>query len=177
MSNTGKPHSARMERSGIKIPAASKTGLKLLNSLAFDQLRGKHPDIRPELLPRPGFKDKTANDLTRSIIKFLQLKGHQCERISTTCRLIDQRKVVTDCIGHRRQIGSLKWIPTSGTRGSADISATIKGRSVKIEVKVGRDRQSLDQIKYAKSVMDAGGIYFIAGNFEQFFQWYSEKFE
>ncbi|HEX7584876.1 MAG TPA: hypothetical protein VF373_09330, partial [Prolixibacteraceae bacterium] len=126
----------RSRRSDTKTRPGDKTALRVLNQLVFDQLKAKHPGILPELLPRPGLKDKTSNQLTGSIIKFLQLKGHQAERISTTGRVIDQRKTYTDVLGHTRQVGSLKWIPTSGTRGSADIAATIHGKSVKIEVKI-----------------------------------------
>ena len=58
--------------------------------------------------------------------------------------------------------------------GTADISATIGGRSVKIEVKVGRDRQSEAQRIYQQQVEAAGGIYYIATDFESFVKWYNE---
>ena len=56
--------------------------------------------------------------------------------------------------------------------GSADISATIEGRSVKIEIKVGSDRQSEAQKRYQQQVENAGGTYFIATSFEQFEDWF-----
>jgi hypothetical protein len=65
----------------------------------------------------------------------------------------------------------------TGTRGTADISATIAGKSVKIEVKIGSDRQSPAQHEYQKAVEQAGGIYFIASSFEQFMDWYNVKFD
>ena len=61
------------------------------------------------------------------------------------------------------------------TKGSADISATIAGRSVKIEVKIGLDRQSEAQRRYQATVERAGGLYFIAKDFTSFIEWYSEK--
>lgn len=112
--------------------------------------------------------DKTANGLTKLIIKWCELHGYQAERISVTGRAKDDTKVITDVLGRRRQIGSVKWLPSTMTKGSADISATIKGRSVKIEVKIGQDRQSDAQIKYQKSVEAAGGVYMIAKTFDQF---------
>jgi hypothetical protein len=70
----------------------------------------------------------------------------------------------------------MQWIPGAGTKGTADISATIQGRSVKVEVKIGNDRQSEYQKQYQESVERCGGIYFIACTFEQFYQWYNESF-
>jgi hypothetical protein len=62
------------------------------------------------------------------------------------------------------------------TVGTADISATIRGRSVKIEVKIGRDRQSDAQKRYQASIEAAGGIYYIARNIDDFMQWYNQTF-
>lgn len=167
----------RSKRSRAKIQSDSKTGLKLLNSLAFAEIRVKHPSIRPELLPYPKFSDKTANELTRSIIHFLQLKGHQAERITVTGRPIDKRQTFTDVLGRSRTIGRMTWIPGTGTKGSADISAIIQGKSVKIEVKTGRDRQSEYQKEYQKKIESAGGIYVIVSSFEQFYNWYCKEFK
>ena len=153
------------------------SALKMLNKLAFDADKFKHPLIKPEWLPKPTFNDRTANQLTKSVIAWIRLHGYQAERINTTGRPIDNRQVVDDCLGFRRTIGTVTWIPGTGTRGSADISSTIKGRSVKIEVKIGRDRQSEHQKQYQASIEAAGGIYLIVRNFQQFYEWYKQTFE
>lgn len=132
----------------------------------------RHPLIPEGSRVTKKFDDRTANGLTKCIISFLQMHGHQAERINTMGRPIDNRRAYTDVVGRTRQIGSLTWIKSTSTRGSADISATINGRSVKIEVKVGKDRQSEAQKSYQKAVEQAGGIYFIAKDFEQFLEWY-----
>ena len=123
------------------------------------------------------FEDKTANRLTKAVIAYIRLKGGQAERISTTGRLSDTTQTFTDVTGRRRIIGTIKWIPGTGTNGSADISATIKGRSIKIEVKIGTDRQSPAQKQYQKQVVSAFGIYYIARTFESFVSWYNLKFD
>ncbi len=64
------------------------------------------------------------------------------------------------------------WTKGTSTAGSADISATIKGRSVKIEVKIGKDRQSEAQKRYQEMIERAGGIYIIAKDFDSFVEWY-----
>jgi len=162
-------------RSRAKHQPGDKTALEALNHLAFDAMQLRYPNV--PYLVAPKYSDKTANKLTSSIIAWIRLHGYQAERINVTGRQIDQRQTYTDCLGHQRTIGSMKWIPTSGSRGSADISATIKGKSVKIEVKIGRDYQRPDQVKYQRDIEAAGGLYFIASTFEQFHTWYIRTFE
>lgn len=120
------------------------------------------------------WSDRKANDLTKAIIGFLRLIGYQAERISSSGRVIGKQKTVTNVVGQMRVIGSVKYIPPTSTNGTADISATIEGISVKIEVKIGRDKQSEDQKLYQKAVEDAGGIYWIAKDFQSFYNWVIE---
>ena len=124
----------------------------------------------PDYVVRTKFTDKTANGLTKAIITYLKLNGYQAERISNTGRYIDDSKIVTDVIGFQRKIGSGKYIKGTGTNGTADISATIKGKSVKIEVKIGKDRQSEAQKKYQEDIERAGGVYLIAKDWDGFIE-------
>lgn len=124
----------------------------------------------------PKYTDKTANGLTRMVTDWIKFNGGQAERINVTGRFI-KAKMVTDVVGFKRQVGNDKWIKGNGTVGSADISATIKGRSVKIEVKIGRDRQSEYQKQYQESIERAGGIYYIAKDFDSFYEWYNNNFK
>jgi hypothetical protein len=137
----------------------------------------KHPNIPINLLSKEAFRDDKANGLTKCIITFIQLKGGQAERINTTGRPIDRTQTYTDVVGITRTIGRIEWIKGTATNGSADISATIKGRSVKIEVKIGADRQSQTQKDYQQAIEKAGGLYYIAKDFTSFIEWYSNTFE
>jgi hypothetical protein len=137
----------------------------------------KHTNIPLNLLSKEAFRDDKANGLTKCIITFIQLKGGQAERISTTGRCIDRSERYTDVVGITRTVGSVEWVPGTSTNGSADISATIKGRSVKIEVKIGADRQSQAQKDYQQAIEKAGGLYSIAKDFTSFVQWYTRTFE
>jgi len=128
----------------------------------------KYPSMPPAYIPLRKYTDKTANGLTKCIIDFLELNGFQAERISNTGRYLDNKRIVTDVLGYKRQIGSGKYIKGTGTNGTADISATIHGRSVKIEVKIGKDRQSEVQKQYEIDITTAGGQYWIAKDFEGF---------
>jgi hypothetical protein len=89
-------------------------------------------------------------------------------------RMIDKTQVVTDCIGRRKTIGSIQYIKGTSTNGTADISATIKGKSVKIEIKIGKDRMSQDQMKYRDAILRAGGVYFVSTDFDMFMDWYND---
>lgn len=136
-----------------------------------------HPNVPRYAIALPKYTDATANGLTRCITDFLQLSGHQAERINTMGRPIDNRKQVTDVIGRTKTIGSMTWGKSTATKGSADISATIHGRSVKIEVKIGKDRQSEDQKVYQANIERSGGQYWIAKNFDDFIKKYDEFLE
>ena len=148
------------------------TPLQQLTELDW-QIRCSESRMPPEYIVRTKFTDKTANGLTKAIVKWINLNGYQAERISTSGRWVDNSKVVTDVLGNRKKIGSGKYIKGSGTKGSADISATIKGKSIKIEVKINKDKQSEAQIEYQKAIERAGGIYFIAKDFNSFYEFYS----
>lgn len=144
---------------------------KELIKLKMASSQAKHPNMHPDCIPRPVYSDKTANGLTKMVIDWITLNGGQAERISNMGRYIDSSKVVTNVLGQRIKIGSGKFIPGAGTNGTADISAIIKGRSVKIEIKM-KDKQSDAQKKYQESVERAGGIYYIVRSFDEFIEKY-----
>ncbi|MEY2702113.1 MAG: hypothetical protein RLY43_746 [Bacteroidota bacterium] len=120
----------------------------------------------------------TTNGLTKCIIAYIRLHGWQAERISTSGRVIDRTKVVSDCIGHLKRIGSMEYIPGTGTKGSADVSATIAGQSIKIEVKnkKTKDKQSGAQKEYGATIDLSGGVYFLATDFDMFTEWFDANY-
>lgn len=152
-----------------------KSSIKVLQELKYHDSCSK-TKMPPQYVAKVTYTDKTANGLTKCIVDWINLNGYQAERISTTGRWIDNSKIVTDVLGNSKRIGSGKYIKGSGTKGSADISATIRGKSIKIEVKIGADRQSESQLKYQQDVERAGGIYFIAKDFDSFIEFYKSLF-
>lgn len=121
-----------------------------------------------DYVPKTKFEDRTANGLTKSVIAWIKLHNGQAERINTMGRYLPGKTVSKGFYGTTTTKG--KYIPTTSTTGSADISATIRGRSVKIEIKIGADRQSDAQIKYQQDIEAAGGIYWIVKTFDQFIE-------
>lgn len=110
-------------------------------------------------VPRGHYEDATANGLTRCIIDYVRLAGHWAERVNTTGRVINDR-------------GRSRYIPTTATRGSADVHAIKSGRSVMIEIKVGKDKQSDRQRHYQAQVEASGAVYMVVRTFEDFVtQW------
>lgn len=152
------------------------TPLQQLKELELQANIKKYPNMNPKYFGSINYKPNTTNGLTRCVIDFIKYNGGQAERISNSGRYIDMSEIVTDCIGRKRKIGSGQYVPGSGTNGTADISATIKGRSVKIEIKFGNDKQSDAQKQYQLNIEQAMGIYYICKDFESFVQWYEANF-
>lgn len=141
----------------------SRTAMQVLKDLHLADNRIKFPNLPEYARTCPKYTDKTANGLTKCIIDFIRLNRGQAERIN--------------CVGRTIRSGSgYKYVPTSGQRGTADISATIRGRSVKIEVKIGRDKQSDYQKAYQQEIEQCGGLYYIAKDFGTFYSWYVQTF-
>lgn len=138
--------------------------IQLLNALELSIVKAKYPKN-----PYPVatiHKENGANALTNAIVRWIQIHGGQAERINTMGRYLPGKQISKGFYGSTTTKG--KYIPTTSTKGSADISATIKGRSVKIEVKYGKDVQSDAQRKYQADIEAAGGLYWIARNFDSF---------
>jgi hypothetical protein len=148
--------------------------LDKLKELALQESRRRSPNFPEYARVIHKYTDKTANGLTKCILDFIKFNGGQAERISVTGRFIDNSKVVEDVIGRKRKIGSGQYIPSSMQKGSADISTIVNGRSVKWEIKIGKDRQSEEQKQYQQQVEKAGGYYFIVRDFAEFIEQYEQ---
>jgi hypothetical protein len=142
----------------------------LLHELKLQRYAITHPNYPQDYIPKTMYKDSTANGLTRAICDFINYQGYQAERINTMGTAREKKTTAGKVIG-------VTWTKGTSTAGSADISATIKGRSVKIEVKIGKDRQSEAQKRYQENIEKAGGIYIIAKDFDSFVEWYNQFIE
>ncbi len=137
----------------------------------------KYPLVPEKYFPQFKFSENSANDLTKTVIAFLKSEGHQAERISSMGRYVEDKKQFTDVIGQRIIVGSGKWIKGNTTAGTADISATIYGKSIKIEIKHGKDRQSEVQKVYQANIEQAGGRYIIVRDLDTFLTQYDNIME
>lgn len=145
---------------------------QLLKQMKLESIKTKSPDFFTlsggyAMQVKP-YSDTTANGLTRCIEDFTNnLPGGvgEATRINNT--------------GVPRQMpdGSIRWSTSNTRKGLADVRGTYKGRSLNVEVKIGRDRQSPAQIKEMQRIRNAGGIYWVVKSFPDFLQlWQAEGF-
>lgn len=152
--------------------------IDLLKRLHEQYQRQEQPNMRYTTYPNHFKKTRETNGMTACIISFLNYMGYAAERTGNEGRMIDERQVVTDVIGHKRQIGTMKRIPGSGQNGTSDIKAYIDGRLVAIEVKnkyTKDNKQSDAQVAYQQQVEMSGGVYVIARSFDDFVTWYFQQ--
>lgn len=151
------------------------TALQVLNDLAKQKKIDKYKGYPLHCLTFDTYKDKTTNELTKSVIAWLKLHNYHVERTGNEGRIIDQRQTVTNVIGQTKTIGSLKRIYSSGTRGTSDLKAIINGLFVAIEIKNHntKDRQSNYQKEYQKQVETSGGVYVVVASFQGFYEWFN----
>lgn len=133
--------------------------LKLLEELKHREKTQRYLSMPSSYVPRTIYRDNDANGLTQAIIDYIDLIGGWATRISVEGRYIEK-------LGQR--------VRSSVKRGTADIHAVYKGRHLSIEVKIGKDRQSDEQKEVEQDVTSAGGLYFIAKDFQSFYDWISK---
>lgn len=114
-------------------------------------------------------KVTTANGLTKFICNFLKWSKSHANRVSSAGRWIEQKNELGQKI-----IGSGMFIPSTTRKGSSDITAIINGRAVNIEIKVGKDTPSKEQLREQRLVREAGGIYEFIHNTKEFFELYDK---
>jgi len=98
-----------------------------------------------------------ANGLTNFICNYLNWMGHRATRINVSGRKVKD-----------------KWIRSTTRKGTADISATINGKSVMIEIKIGKDKASEHQLAEQIKERNAGGIYEFISSVDEFFLLYDK---
>lgn len=109
----------------------------------------------------------TANGLTTFCINLITWLGYRATRINVSGRLIE--KAERQASGNSIMVK--KMIKSSTRKGSADISSTIKGRSVMWEIKTGRDRPSEHQLREQAREQRAGGEYYFIHTPEEFIEY------
>ena len=65
---------------------------------------------------------------------------------------------------------------SAAKKGVSDILACRKGKFIAIEVKIGKDRLSLEQEGFLQNITTAGGDSYVAKDFEQFKEWWENKY-
>ena len=100
-------------------------------------------------------------------------KNVLCPKIGIFSSLIE---TFSDKIDNIYDITAVYTYKNKRIYGELNILDHISKPEFKIEVKIGKDRQSDDQKNYEHQITRAGGIYYIAKDFDSFFHWYNETF-
>ncbi|MCW3108474.1 MAG: hypothetical protein JWQ09_2980 [Segetibacter sp.] len=119
------------------------------------------------------YNDTTANGLTNCIIDWINYSGGHATRINTQGQV--RKEKIELAFGNKREI--VRFTPSTTAKGTFDITATIQGRSVKIEVKIGRDKLSDAQINQQQKEEAAGALCFVARDMSSFIEWFTAIFK
>ena len=143
--------------------------LKELSAEFFKLKQARRPGVPLHALPRYSFTDKSANELTKAILAWFELKGIEAWRQNSTGRYV-QEKRQTNVLGHSVVTQKGRYIPSAGGKGSGDIQAILPphGRVLNIEVKIGRDRLRDSQIKFKDRIEKMGGLYLVIRSWDEF---------
>lgn len=124
------------------------------------------------------YSDKTANQLTRSIIDFLNFSGHYANRINVQGQARVKRIPKFNILsGKVEQHERVQYTKSMTAKGTPDIDTIIFGKAAKIEVKAGGDRIRDEQTEQGQRIEQAGGLYFVATNMPLFLKWYFTTFK
>jgi hypothetical protein len=140
--------------------------LQTLINLRMEKDKRDYPNVPEYARVTPKYDDSTSNGLSKCIIEFLNMQdGCYCGRIS------NEGVMRTDKYGKSFRATS------SMQNGISDLDCVVHGFSLKVEIKINKDVQSEAQVKYQKQIEKAKGIYYIAKDFESFFDWFTDKFK
>ena len=142
--------------------------IEILKQMNLQDQRNKYPTVPEHARVRPKYSDKNANGLTKCIVDYINFIGGIAERRNNQGQWV-MPVTYTNVFGKEQLLQKGKWIKGSGLNGTSDVSGVYNGIPVSIEVKIGRDKMSDDQLKYKQRFERAGGKHFIAKNFTDFF--------
>ena len=131
--------------------------VKVLELLATDVARLKHPTLPEHALAPRKFRDESTNGLTLCITTYISLRGGFASRVNNGGIYDAKRK---------------KYRPGTSRKGLPDVLATYRGLSLFIEIKSGKDVQSTFQKEVQADQENSGGHYYIARNFTDFKNWF-----
>lgn len=154
-----------------ELRALKLADIKRRTPLAYEASGGATMKLKP-------YNDRTSNGLTKCIMDYLRFKDHYVNRVNVQgqprIHRIPKYSLLSGRVEHSEKVTYTKSMTAKGT---ADIDSIIKGKAVKIEIKIGADRMSPEQVQQSLLIQAAGGIYYVARNMEDFVRWYKMTFE
>lgn len=140
-----------------------------LKDLSSAIIAKKYGNIPSHARPAVKYSDSSANELTKAILAYFDLKDIKAWRQASEGRYI-KGKEYTDWAGRKKEEKG-KYIPRSKAAvGIGDISSVINGLFVSWEVKVKKDFQKPDQKEFQSELEKSGGKYHIVRNWDDFYK-------
>lgn len=131
-----------------------------------------------DLKAKRGRKKSLTSSLTDAVIKYVKLKGGAARRVNTQGQWVDARYengVLVKGTGMWRKSGMKKGFEDISCIIPVNINGVRIGRYLAVEVKVGHDKMSPEQIKRKEEVEKAGGLYYECRDIESFMKYYDEQ--
>jgi len=151
------------------------TPLNALRELIINYYREKYPNVPIYAIPVNTFNNlKPEKRELKRIERFTELsKGVKLNIVTNVGKRIDKRVQIGGLFGGGKIVGSVEYHKSTVQNGTADLVGLIQGRFLAVELKRiyknGKDRQSQVQKDYQKEVEDAGGLYWIVTDFNDFY--------
>lgn len=129
----------------------------------------------------PSFpKVKTANGLRKFICNYLTWMGHHGEPSNNMGRPIEKFKERYNIFSGKveKLANGIEWQKGAGIKGTSDVKGHIRIPSQKysiaiyLEIKIGKDSQRDEQIKYENIVTSSGSLYCIIKTPEDFISFF-----
>ena len=130
------------------LPDYERKVLGWLSQVDLDDRRRKFSGPAHAIVKK-SFSYRNANGLQNAICRLIHLCNGDANRINVMGRKV-------------KKGDKWVWIPSTTKKGTGDILASLQGRSLEIEVKFGKDRQSEAQKERQEFVISRGGIYIVA---------------
>ena len=127
-----------------------------LQRLLYDHCGVKYPHLPEPAVCPIKYSERTINGQTRCMIDIIRQSGGHATRVSKT---VHYKPTIT------------KWTPVTPIKGFCDIMAIPQGTNLSIRVRIDLNRQPDSREKVEQPVNAASGIYYLARDFQSFFDW------
>lgn len=137
--------------------------LKELEQMVHERKRRENPKMPEYAIPRTAFRDTNTNGLTQAILACFKVHDIFATRI-------DSKGTYNQALK--------RFIPSNQKKGLPDIFAQTPGLPplwVEVKCEATGDRLKPHQVDMIAELQRSGAIVFVAGNFEDFYEWFKCK--
>lgn len=149
--------------------------LRQLSELSVHYQASVYPAVPAHAHAKTTYSDTTANGLAKCIVDFCKYMNHFDGVAVVAMRTGNEGRyrpgqVITNVLGQQKQLAG-QWLPGMNN-GMSDTQITLNGRVYYVEIKIGKDRQSDAQKKFAEQVTRGGAVYQIVKSWPEFYKFF-----